>query len=143
MGGDFEIIPHTELLKELIGAEKIKLSNTGKKATYHDPCYLGRHNRFFSSPRDIIGKVAGLEEMQDSKENSFCCGAGGGNYWNEEEGERINQVRAKQAFDIDSDTLVSSCPFCLLMLTDGMKNFSDQTQVIDIAELVEKNLIMQ
>ena len=140
LGGEYEVIPHTIFIEDLLDAGKLKLSNTGLKITYHDPCYQGRHNGIFDAPRNIIGSIGKMMEVPRNKKNSFCCGAGGGNYWNEEEGERINYVRAGEAFETGADKLVSSCPFCTIMLTDGMKMFTDNETVFDISELVEQNM---
>jgi Fe-S oxidoreductase/nitrate reductase gamma subunit len=141
LGAEYQLIAHAELLSNLIKQGNIKLDTTRKNVTYHDPCYLGRHNGIFTPPRNILQSILKLQEMDQTREDSFCCGAGGGNYWNEEEGQRINNTRAKQAFDIGCDMLVSSCPFCLLMLTDGAKNYTSETFVYDIAELVEQQMV--
>lgn len=140
LGCSYEVIPHARLLSQLIEDGTLGLSFAKEKIAYHDPCYLGRHNRIFEAPRTIIQEVGELTELGNSRANSFCCGAGGGNYWNEEEGERINYTRAKEAFDTGADKLASSCPFCLLMLTDGMKMYTESQIVVDIAELVEERM---
>jgi Fe-S oxidoreductase/nitrate reductase gamma subunit len=140
LGGVYEVIPHAKLLEDLITSGKLRLDYSNQKITYHDPCYMGRHNRVFDAPREVIGAVGKLTELDRNRTNSFCCGAGGGNYWNEEEGERISYTRAKEAFDSGAEKLASSCPFCLLMLTDGMKMYTQKKMVFDIAELVEQNL---
>jgi Fe-S oxidoreductase/nitrate reductase gamma subunit len=138
LGGHYEVISHIALIADLIRSGKLKLTGGDRKIAYHDPCYLGRHNRIFESPRDIIGSIGSIVELPRSRNNSFCCGAGGGNYWNEESGKRINYVRAQEAFESGADLIASGCPFCLLMLTDGLKmNTSDQ-MVFDIAELVQQ-----
>ncbi len=140
LGGQFEVIPHARVIDDLIRAGRLKLDYANQKIAYHDPCYLGRHNRVFDAPRDVVQSVGKLEELPNNRGNSFCCGAGGGNYWSEEEGQRINYTRAREAFDSGAEKLASSCPFCLLMLTDGMKMYTDKQVVFDIAELVEENL---
>lgn len=141
LGVQYDVIPHASLINELIDAGKLRLGSSNQKIAYHDPCYLGRHNQIFEEPRNVIKSVGTLAELPNNHGNSFCCGAGGGNYWNEEEGERINYTRAKEAFDCGTDVLVSSCPYCLLMLTDGMKMYTEEQTVFDIAELVAENLI--
>jgi Fe-S oxidoreductase len=108
---------------------------------YHDPCYLGRHNRFFDEPRRVIKQVGQIVEMPRCKDESFCCGGGGGNYWAEEVGDRINHVRSKEALDTGANFIATACPFCLLMLTDGIKKYTDENKVMDIAELVDSCLI--
>lgn len=141
LGAEYEVIPHARLINDLIDSGKLDLDRCNQKIAYHDPCYLGRHNRIFDAPRNVIESVGTLTELPKNHEDSFCCGAGGGNYWNEEEGERINYTRAQEAFDSGADKLVSSCPFCLLMLTDGMKMYTEEQTVFDIAELVAENLV--
>jgi Fe-S oxidoreductase/nitrate reductase gamma subunit len=137
-GGHYEVISHIALIGDLIRSGRLKPICGDRKIAYHDPCYLGRHNRIFESPRDIISSIGNIVELPRSRNNSFCCGAGGGNYWNEESGKRINYVRAQEAFESGADLIASACPFCLLMLTDGLKmNTSDQ-MVFDIAELVQQ-----
>jgi Fe-S oxidoreductase/nitrate reductase gamma subunit len=140
LGGEYQVITHAIFLEDLVKAGKLKLSNTGLKITYHDPCYQGRHNGIFDAPRNIIRSIGHMMEVPRNKKRSFCCGAGGGNYWNEEEGARINYVRAGEAFETGADKLVSSCPFCTIMLTDGMKMFTNKETVFDISEMVEQNL---
>jgi Fe-S oxidoreductase/nitrate reductase gamma subunit len=138
LGGHYEVISHIALIGDLIRSGRLKPIRGDQKIAYHDPCYLGRHNRIFKSPRDIISSIGNIVELPRSRNNSFCCGAGGGNYWNEESGKRINYVRAQEAFESGAELIASACPFCLLMLTDGLKmNTSDQ-MVFDIAELVEQ-----
>ncbi|MBN2062228.1 MAG: 4Fe-4S dicluster domain-containing protein [Deltaproteobacteria bacterium] len=143
LGGEYQVTPHVRLIEDLIKSGKLKPSGTNQKITYHDPCYLGRHNGIFDAPRNIIGLIGNMMEMPRNRNNSFCCGAGGGNYWNEEEGERINYARAKEAFETGADKVIACCPFCALMLTDGMKMFTDDKKVFDIAELVEENLLFE
>ena len=140
LGGEYKVIPHVSLIEDLILSGKLKLSGTDLTFTYHDSCYLGRHNGIFDAPRNIISQVGSMMELPRARNNSFCCGAGGGNYWNEEEGERINYARAREVFETGADKLISSCPFCAIMLTDGMKMFTEDKMVFDIAELIEQNI---
>lgn len=144
LGGNWEIIPHASFISRLIDQGRLKLSaNPHQVVTYHDPCYLGRRNRVFEEPRKALGAMATLVEMDRHANESFCCGGGGGGYWSEETGERINQVRSQEALDTKADQVVTACPFCLLMLTDGVKKFTEQEKVLDVAELAASRLIGQ
>lgn len=140
LGVQYELIPHAQLIRDCIRSGEITVANNRQDITYHDPCYLGRHNTVFNAPREIINSVGDLKEMPRNSTESFCCGAGGGNYWNEEEGTRISNTRAEEAHNSGAKKLASSCPFCLLMLTDGIKEFTENEVVYDIAELVEQQL---
>lgn len=140
LGGKYKIISHVELIKELIDSGRIKIEHTSTSSAYHDPCYLGRHNDIFESPRIVLEKIGSFSELPRHGGNSFCCGAGGGNYWNEENGQRINYLRAEEAFNEGTDKIACACPFCLLMLTDGFKMYTDKQMVFDIAELVAENM---
>jgi Fe-S oxidoreductase/nitrate reductase gamma subunit len=141
LGAAYEVIPHASLINELIRSGKLNPSRSiMKKIAYHDPCYLGRHNRVFEPPRQVVEALGTIAELPRHHGDSFCCGAGGGNYWNEEEGKRINYARAEEAFQSGADLLASSCPFCLLMLTDGMKMYTEKKMVFDVAELVAEDL---
>jgi len=141
-GGDYEVIHHTTLLKDLVDQGRITLS-AEKQATitFHDPCYLGRYNDEYEAPRSILDDLKGVArvEMQRSKDKSFCCGAGGGRMWMEErEGKRVNVERTEEALSLHPDVIATGCPFCMTMITDGVKEkeTSDTVQVKDIAELV-------
>ena len=144
-GGDFfEVVHHTEFIKQLIDEGRIKIQNQLKEtATFHDSCYLGRHSGIYEQPREIL-KALGMElkEMKRSRNFSFCCGAGGGMMWMEEEGERMNRVRTEQANKTGAKDIVTACPFCMIMLDDGVKDLSleDKNEVLDIVQLVEKAL---
>ncbi|KGO32933.1 MAG: (Fe-S)-binding protein [Desulfoprunum sp.] len=140
LGGNYEVIPHSVFINRLISNDKLVLKNSLERICYHDPCYLGRRNLFFDEPREVIRKVGQLVEMPRSGAESFCCGGGGGNYWAEEVGDRINQVRSKEALDTGADRIATACPFCLLMLTDGAKKFTEEQKTFDIAELVAERL---
>jgi Fe-S oxidoreductase len=138
LGGCYEVIPHISLIGDLVSSGRLKFASGNMKIAYHDPCYLGRHNRIFKSPRYTVSSIGKLVELPRSNNNSFCCGAGGGNYWNEESGKRVNYARAQEAFESGADLLATACPFCLLMLTDGLKMHTSAQIVFDIAELVQQ-----
>ncbi|WP_419662698.1 Eqo4: ETF:quinone oxidoreductase [Desulfosarcina variabilis str. Montpellier] len=140
MGGTYTLIPHAVFIEQLITQKKITPGWSSTSIAYHDPCYLGRRNRIFDEPRQLIGRVGRLVEMPNHGADSFCCGGGGGNYWAEEVGERINQRRSKEALDTGADKIATACPFCLLMITDGTKKFTEEPKAFDIAELVAEQL---
>jgi len=140
LGGQYDVIPHARFIKMLIDEGRLPLVNKTQRITYHDPCYLGRRNGFYEDPRKVISSVGSLVEMSQNKNESFCCGGGGGNYWAEETGLRINQQRADEALKTGADAIAVACPFCLLMLTDGVKKYTEDTRVFDIAELVDSQL---
>jgi len=147
-GGNYDIIHHTQLIHELISSGKLELTAQFKAAkysrlTYHDPCYLSRHNHILDAPRkdlDLLGLP--LTELPRHRLKSFCCGAGGAQMWKEEEHgwERINMNRFKEAESIGADILAVGCPFCMIMLTDARKAADSDMQVLDIAELVASQL---
>ncbi len=146
LGGHYEVIHHTQLLQHLIDEGKlVPVTPVEGLITYHDPCYLGRHNQVYTPPREIIGKVPGLrnEEMHRHKERGFCCGAGGARMWMEERiGKRVNNERVDEALSLDPDIISTACPFCLVMLTDsvnGKKNdeqAKEELRVVDVAQLL-------
>ena len=145
-GGNFEVMHHTELIEELIKDGRIKIKDNGsrKKLTYHDSCYLGRYNNNYDSPRKSLNYLNSFDylEMERNKSKGLCCGAGGGRmFLEDEEGGKINNERTKEAVETGADKIASACPFCMTMLTDGVKHFekSDQVEVKDIAELVLEN----
>ncbi|MBK7106295.1 MAG: 4Fe-4S dicluster domain-containing protein [Ignavibacteriae bacterium] len=147
-GGNFEVYHHSEILENLISDGKIKLkeNSVNSKITYHDSCYLGRYNQIYNSPRNSLNSVAGLEllEMDRNKDKGFCCGAGGGRMFLEEtEGTKINVNRTEEAISTGAETVASACPFCMTMLTDGVKAFEKQEEinVKDIAEIILENSI--
>jgi Fe-S oxidoreductase len=143
-GGNFEVIHHSEFIKDLINSRKLNItSNDKKKITYHDPCYLGRHNEIFSEPRFVLKSTgADLIEMARTRNRSFCCGAGGANMWKEEEPgtEAVRHNRLKEAQTTGADTICTSCPFCITMLTDAQKELDAAIQVKDIAEVVAEKI---
>jgi len=145
-GGNFEVVHHTQLIDRLY--KDNRLSTNGApvaKVTYHDSCYLGRWNREFDAPRDILEKVGipNVVELTRSKRHGFCCGAGGGRMFMEEpEGQRVNFNRTDEIIETGVEAVAVACPFCNIMLTDGMKqrNVDDKIQVLDIAEIVAQSI---
>jgi len=143
LGGEFEVLHHSQFISQLIKEGRLKLSNNlNQTATFHDSCYLGRHSNIYEEPRQIATQAGyNLIEMKNSRCNSFCCGAGGGMMWLEEEGERMNKVRTVQAIDTNAQNIITACPFCMIMLDDGVKDISrDDIAVLDIAQVVEKSM---
>jgi Fe-S oxidoreductase/nitrate reductase gamma subunit len=141
-GGEFEVIHHSQYIAELINQGRLKLKNNLDKAiTYHDGCYLGRHNSVYNEPRTIINALPGVQfkEMARHGNKSFCCGAGGGHMWMEEKtGVRISEMRTEQALETNSNVIATACPFCLQMFEDAIKakEASEKIRPLDIAELV-------
>ena len=147
LGGQYEVIHHTQFLQELIEQGKIKISDSnewkGKSITYHDSCYLGRSNEIYEAPRKVLESLdLELREMKRCKSKGLCCGAGGAQMFKEEEkgDKRVNMERAEEAIATDAAFVASACPFCNTMLTDGIKNRSEEvkTEVLDIAEIIAK-----
>ncbi len=146
-GGNYEVIHHTEMISEFLSSGKIQLKDEPaktRKVTYHDSCYLGRYNGIYEEPRTSLTKINGLElvEMERNKSRGFCCGAGGGRMFLEDvEGGRINEERTREALATNADTIASACPFCMTMMTDGVKAHekTEEVQVKDIAEIVLEN----
>ncbi|AFM41847.1 Fe-S oxidoreductase [Desulfosporosinus acidiphilus SJ4] len=148
-GGNYEVIHHTQFLNQLIKDGKLVLNNTGsvepQKIVYHDSCYLGRYQQEFDAPRSLFQMIPGVEivEMDRHHNKSFCCGAGGGRMWLEEENhQRVNNLRVEQALEKNAEVIGANCPFCITMLEDGVKEKVDtdkQTvRVVDPAELIAK-----
>ncbi|HTJ39780.1 MAG TPA: (Fe-S)-binding protein [Dactylosporangium sp.] len=150
LGGHYEVVHHTQLLSRLVAEGRLRPAHPVDAAvTYHDPCYLGRHNRIFSPPRDLIGAVPGVTftEMERSRETSFCCGAGGGRMWLEERiGTRINEARTDQALGTGAEVVAAACPFCIVMLTDGVAarkqqgQAGEQVRVADVSDLLLRSV---
>jgi Fe-S oxidoreductase len=144
LGGNYEVIHHSQLIQQLIDEGKLKAeggeSFKGKKITFHDPCYLGRANGVYEAPRKALEILdTELVEMKRCKSNGLCCGAGGGQMFKEpEKGTKdINIERIDEALALQPNIVASSCPFCMTMLSDGIKNFNkeEQVKVLDIAEI--------
>jgi len=145
LGGKYEVLHHTQFLQKLIDNGQIKLEGggafKGKHITFHDSCYLGRANDEYEAPRNLLARLdAELVEMKRSKENGMCCGAGGAQIFKEaEKGDaEVHYDRADQAMDTGARVIAASCPFCTLMITDGVKNREkeDEVKVMDVAELI-------
>lgn len=144
-GGNYEVVHHTQFINELVGAGKISLEVDKEQftVTFHDPCYLGRHNKIFDAPRDALKSTGALTiEMPRNSAKSFCCGAGGAQMWKEEESgtARVNQTRFAEAKSTGADTVAVGCPFCMAMMTDASKADGGEIQVKDVAELVAERL---
>ncbi|HEY3867272.1 MAG TPA: (Fe-S)-binding protein [Actinocrinis sp.] len=150
LGGTYEVVHHTELLAQLVAEGRlVPVNQVDTAVTYHDPCYLGRHGRVFSPPRDILGAVPGvrLTEMPRNRERSFCCGAGGARMWMEEKiGTRINETRTDEALSTEPDLVTAACPYCIVMLTDGVASrkqqgkAGDDVRVTDVSELLLRSV---
>ena len=144
LGGNYEVVHHTQFLKQLLDEGKITMEGgkfKGKRITFHDPCYLGRANDVYEAPRDLIRKLdAELVEMKNCKKKGLCCGAGGAQMFKEpEKGDKdINIERTEQALETQPDIIAAGCPFCNTMMTDGVKNKEKEASiaVMDIAELI-------
>jgi len=139
---NFEVVHITQYLSELIDAGRLALSKEyGKKVTYHDPCYLGRHNGIFDEPRKVLTKIPGLElhEMPESRADSLCCGGGGGRIWMETpKGERFSDFRIEQAVNVGAEVLVTSCPYCITHFEESRLTLenSESLEIKDITEII-------
>ena len=145
LGGRYNVKHHTEFIEELIDDGKLKLSkDLKKKVTFHDPCYLGRGNKVYNAPRNLIEKMkADSYEMPRNKKNSLCCGAGGGQMFKDAENgsKEINIERTEEALKLEPDIIITACPFCNIMMTDGVKLIKEgSSQVMDIAELIAEQI---
>jgi Fe-S oxidoreductase len=150
LGGNYEVIHHTQLLARLVAEGRLTpVTPVEEKITYHDPCFLGRHNRIFTAPREIMEQVPGVraQEMHRCKERGFCCGAGGARMWMEERiGKRINTERIDEALGTNPDTISTGCPYCLVMLGDAVSakkssgEASQSLEVVDVAQLLARSV---
>jgi Fe-S oxidoreductase/nitrate reductase gamma subunit len=140
-GGRFEVIHHSELLAQLVREGRLAPPREpGLVLTYHDSCYLARHNDVLEGPREVAGAVGELREMRRSRRQTFCCGAGGAHMWMEERGSAINQQRVGEAAATGASTLAVACPFCAVMLDDGVQASGAQLRVADVATLLDEAL---
>lgn len=143
---DFEVVHITQYLFELIREGRIEIKKEyGRKITYHDPCYLGRHNGIYDEPREVLKKVPGLvlNEMSDCRVDSLCCGGGGGRVWMEtQKGERFSDLRIQQAMDIGAEVLVTACPYCITMFEDSRITMEadEKIEVKDITEIIQESI---
>lgn len=137
-----EVVHHTAYLAEALKSGRLQVPSAAVSTTYHDPCYLGRYGRVFEEPRFLVRQVGDLREMPRNRSRSFCCGGGGGHAFSEEEGERINRLRAREALATGASVVATACPFCLQMMTDGVKAEGGSGEVVqDIAEILWSRLV--
>lgn len=144
-GGKYEVVHHTELLQQLIREGRLRAGKvSGATTTFHDSCYIGRYNGIYDEPRSLLAAAgAHLVEMRRSRDRGFCCGAGGARMFMEEkEGKRVNVERVEEALGLNPDTIATACPFCMTMLTDGLKakDADDRVRVRDVAEVFANSL---
>jgi Fe-S oxidoreductase len=148
LGGNFEVLHHTQVIRQLVESGKVTVEKNGdgvKRVAFHDPCYLGRWNGEYDAPRDALDALPGTEriELERNRSNGFCCGAGGGRMWMEEKiGTRVNHNRVDEVLRSEADVVATACPFCTIMLRDGVddRGASDRLQVINVSELVAKSM---
>jgi Fe-S oxidoreductase len=140
-GGRYEVVHHSELLSELVRDGRLRTGPAGEQSiTYHDSCYLARHNDVRASPRELVAAVGAPVEMERSGRNTFCCGAGGAHMWMEERGSAINENRVREAAATGAGTLAVACPFCTVMLDDGVQSTGDGLRVADVATLLAEQI---
>ena len=143
----FEVVHTSQLLLELVAEGRLELAGeVGGRVTYHDPCYLGRHNAIYDPPRELLERLPGLElvEMAETREDSLCCGGGGGRIWMDTpKGERFADLRLSQAQDVGADVLVTSCPYCISNFEESRLSLEeDETlEIKDITELVQESVL--
>jgi Fe-S oxidoreductase len=141
---NFEVVHISQYLLELLNEGRLQLSHPfEKKVTYHDPCYLGRHNNIYDQPRSVLNRIAGLElvEMAESRRDSLCCGGGGGRIWMDTpQDQRFSDIRLKQAVQTGAQVLVTSCPYCITNFEESRLNleYGDLLEIKDITEIVQK-----
>ncbi len=150
LGGRYEVVHHTQLLGQLVAEGRLTpVEPVAKNVTYHDPCYLGRHNKVYTPPREVLGAIPQLksQEMHRCKDRGFCCGAGGARFWMEEKiGKRINVERTDEAIALDPDLISTACPFCMVMLSDAVTakkadgTAKEHVQVLDVAQILQQSL---
>src|SRR3954447_7209529 len=150
LGGEYEVVHHTQLLNQLVEEGRLTpVTPVDRKVTYHDPCFLGRHNKVYTPPREILDSVQGLttQEMHRCKDRGFCCGAGGARMWMEEKiGKRINVERTEEALDLDPDVISTACPFCITMLSDAVTSkkqngeAAEHVEVLDVSQILLRSL---
>ena len=139
-GGNYEVVHHSEFLAELVRDGRLAPAGSETSITYHDSCYLARHNDVLEGPRELVAAVGKPVEMRRSGKNTFCCGAGGAHMWMEERGTPINDARVQEAADTGAETLAVACPFCTVMLDDGVRAAGKQLRVVDVSTLLVEAL---
>ncbi|MDP9390363.1 MAG: (Fe-S)-binding protein [Actinomycetota bacterium] len=150
LSGEYEVVHHTQLLGKLVEEGRLTpVTPVDRKVTYHDPCFLGRHNKVYTPPREILDSVQGLttQEMHRCKDRGFCCGAGGARMWMEEKiGKRINVERTEEALELDPDVISTACPFCITMLSDALTSkqqngkAKEHVEVLDVSQILLRSL---
>jgi Fe-S oxidoreductase len=150
LGGEYEVVHHTQLLSQLVEEGRLTpVTPVDRKITYHDPCFLGRHNKVYTPPREILESVPGLStgEMHRCKDRGFCCGAGGARMWMEEKiGKRINDERTEEALELDPDVISTACPFCITMLSDSVTSKKqageapEHVEVLDVSQILLRSM---
>ncbi len=150
LGGDYRVVHHTQLLARLVEEGRlVPVQPVDQKVTYHDPCYLGRHNEVYAPPREVLATIPGLrsEEMHRCRDRGFCCGAGGARMWMEEKiGKRINIERTEEALALDPDVISTACPYCMVMLSDAVTQKKqegaarEEVAVLDVAQILHRSL---
>jgi Fe-S oxidoreductase len=150
LGGEYEVVHHTQLLSQLVEEGRLTpVTPVDRKVTYHDPCFLGRHNKVYTPPREILDSVSGLstQEMHRCKDRGFCCGAGGARMWMEEKiGKRINMERTEEALALDPDVISTACPFCITMLSDAVTSkkqageVGEHVEVLDVSQILLRSM---
>jgi Fe-S oxidoreductase len=139
-GGNYEVLHHTELLSQLVEDGRLKPAAGTQSITYHDSCYLARHNDVRMEPRKLLNVIGQPVEMKRSGKQTFCCGAGGAHMWMEEKGTQINVERATEAIGTGAETLAVACPFCTVMLDDGVRETGAEMRVADVSTLLVESL---
>ena len=139
-GGRYEVMHHTQLLAELVRDGKLHPKAGEGEITYHDSCYLARHNDVRDEPRELVASVGKPVEMSRNRERTFCCGAGGAHMWMEERGTPINEERVREASETGAETLAVACPFCTVMLDDGVRSMGKQLRVVDVSTLLVESM---
>jgi len=146
LGAEFEVMHYTQYLAQLVREGRLTFTKEiNKRVTYHDPCYLGRHSEVYDDPRYLLESIPGIEfvELANIREDSICCGGGGGRVWAEtKKGERFSELRIDQAVDVQANVLATCCPYCILMLDDSVltKGKEEELQIMDISELVHESM---
>jgi len=139
-GGRYEVVHHSELLAQLVAEGRLAPVSGNAAITYHDSCYLARHNDVLAAPREIVGRIGRPIEMARSGKQTFCCGAGGAHMWMEERGSQINEERVREAAATGAETLAVACPFCTVMLDDGVRQTGSEMRVADVSTLLAEAL---